>query len=75
MLLATFCNMANWLVCNLVTNPKDRCSSDEACLLIDCKLIAIFSKGGGVGQWLGRRNFGPRGPWFEPRPVHISLWP
>ena len=20
-------------------------------------------------------DFGPRGPWFEPRPVHISLWP
>ena len=20
-------------------------------------------------------DFGPKGPWFEPRPVHISLWP
>ena len=20
-------------------------------------------------------DFGPRGPWFENRPVHISLWP
>ena len=20
-------------------------------------------------------DFGPRGPWFEPQPVHISLWP
>ena len=20
-------------------------------------------------------DFGPRGPWFESRPVHISLWP
>ena len=20
-------------------------------------------------------DFGPRGPWFEPRLVHISLWP
>ena len=20
-------------------------------------------------------DFGPRGPWFEPWPVHISLWP
>ena len=20
-------------------------------------------------------DFGSRGPWFEPRPVHISLWP
>ena len=20
-------------------------------------------------------DFGPRGPWFEPRPAHISLWP
>ena len=20
-------------------------------------------------------DFGPRGPWFDPRPVHISLWP
>ena len=20
-------------------------------------------------------DFGPRGPWFEPRPVHILLWP
>ena len=19
-------------------------------------------------------DFGPRGPWFEPRPVHISSW-
>ena len=30
--------------------------------------------GGGVAQWLAL-DFGPRGPWFEPRPVHISLWP
>ena len=28
--------------------------------------------GGGVVRAL---DFGPRGPWFEPRPVHISLWP
>ena len=20
-------------------------------------------------------DFGPRGPWFEPQPVHILLWP
>ena len=20
-------------------------------------------------------DFGPRGPWFDSRPVHISLWP
>ena len=20
-------------------------------------------------------DFGQRGPWFDPRPVHISLWP
>ena len=20
-------------------------------------------------------DFGPRGPWFDPLPVHISLWP
>ena len=20
-------------------------------------------------------DFGPRGPWFEPRPMHILLWP
>ena len=34
-------------------------------------------------KWVGRRSgavirvldFGPTGPWFEPRPVHISLWP
>ena len=41
-------------------------------------------KGGGVAQWLGgwrsgavvrASDFGPRGPGFEPRPVHISLWP
>ena len=42
MFLATFCNLANWLVSNLVINLKDRCSSDEARLLIDCKLKAVF---------------------------------
>ena len=32
--------------------------------------------GSGVAQWFVRASdFGPRGPLFEPRPVHISLWP
>ena len=30
--------------------------------------------GGGVAQWLGRR-ISDQGAWFEPRPVHIALWP
>ena len=27
------------------------------------------------GAAVGALDFGPRGPWFEPQPVHISLWP
>ena len=32
-----------------------------------------------VAEWwpsvVRASDFGPRGPWFEPWPVHISLWP
>ena len=36
--------------------------------------------GGEVVRWrrgavVRASDCGPRGPWFEPRPVHISLWP
>ena len=28
-----------------------------------------------TGAVVRASDFGPRGPWFKPRPVHISLWP
>ena len=42
-----------------------------------CRQLIEFMK---VCRWrsgavVRASDFGPRGPWFEPRPVHISLWP
>ena len=36
------------------------------------KLASLMRRSGAVVRV---SDFGPRGPWFEPRPVHISLWP
>ena len=39
-----------------------------------CKYDQAFNEG-----WSGSvdraSDFGPRGPWFDSPPVHISLWP
>ena len=35
-------------------------------------IVALRWRSGAVVR---ASDFGPRGPWFEPRPVHISLWP
>ena len=35
----------------------------------------ITKMGWRSGAVVRASDFGPRGPWFEPRPVHISLWP
>ena len=37
--------------------------------------ICIFLDRWRSGAVVRALDFGPRGPWFEPRPVHISLWP
>ena len=40
-------------------------------LRVQCKNVTGWQSGAVVRA----SDFGPRGPWFEPRPVHISLWP
>ena len=39
------------------------------------KFRTAFLYGLRGGAVVRASDFGPRGPWFEPRPVHISLWP
>ena len=34
-----------------------------------------FTFRGRTGALVRASDFGPRGPWFEPRPVRRSLWP
>ena len=43
---------------------------------ITIPLLPIYEiRGWRSGAVVRASDFGPRGPWFEPRPVHISLWP
>ena len=49
-------------------------------ILVTCKYEEDPIKNEGAKGWrsgavVRASDFGPRGPWFEPRPVHISLWP
>ena len=44
------------------------------------KRIIVKTQGRFLWRWqsgavVRASDFGPRGPWFEPRPVLISLWP
>ena len=56
-----------------VLSPRDLVSRpdimDET---VPHTFIQSWRRSGAVVRVL---DFGPRGPWFEPRPVHISLWP
>ena len=36
--------------------------------------LSVLSEGRS-GAVDGASDFGPRGPWFDSPPVHISLWP
>ena len=44
-----------------------------------CAGVPLTIKNGSAGWRSGAvvrvSDFGPRGPWFEPRPMQISLWP
>ena len=39
------------------------------------KRSVYISVGWRSGAVVRASDFGPRGPWFDSRPVHISLWP
>ena len=39
------------------------------------KLLDLCKMRWRSGAVVRASDFGPRGPWFEPRPMHISLWP
>ena len=56
---------------DLVGNPgfsRDMSHVKRAC----CLLKSIKGRSGAVDR---ASDFGPRGPWFDSPPVHISLWP
>ena len=40
-----------------------------------CNLPSTQTKEGPSGAVDRVSDFGPRGPWFDSPPVHISLWP
>ena len=56
---------------DLVRNPEDQFSHNEAHILNPVKdadrIVDDWSiqKEGGLEQWLGFKDYGPRGPWFE----------
>ena len=50
-----------------ILDPKDTNGS----IYVGYQLTLLRWRSGAVVR---ASDFGPRGPWFEPRPVHISLW-
>ena len=69
----TDCDEAGDYVVPNVLSPRDLVfRPDNIDQTVPRTKIGIRGRSGAVVR---ASNFGPRGPWFEPWPVCISLWP
>ena len=69
------CAVTAKLICVLVfAYAKNRFSIDAA-NVVCCIETGRFLFKGRSGAVDRASDFGPRGPWFDSPPVHISLWP
>ena len=68
----TDCDEAGDYVVPNVLSPRDLVFRPDNMDETNTHITFVRWRSGAVVRAL---DFGPRGPWFEPRPVHISLWP